>query len=155
MYARNWNEYKSIEDIEKDYSNYLYDEYINKVHSELGDSPNNAWHKEIINTKFKVIDKEKLEETFMITEKRKVTKDRLISFNNELYEVPFKYVGEMIEIRYYVDNIEEMWVYKDNKRCEKCVKLNKKDNAKVVRKNNIDYSKLVNNEEDVMEYGEE
>ena len=34
---------------------------------------------------------------------------------------------------------------------EKCEPLNKKDNSKVKRENNIDYSKLVNNEEDVIE----
>ena len=82
---------------------------------------------------------------------RVVTKDRLVSINNKYYEVPYKYVGSKIELRYYVTNEEEIWVYENNEMKEKCEPLNKKDNSKVKRENNIDYSKLVNNEEDVIE----
>ena len=38
---------------------------------------------------------------------------------------------------------------------EKCSILNKVDNSEVKRKSNIDYSKLVNNEEDVLEMEED
>ena len=151
MYARDWNKYGSIEELEEDYGRYLYDEYINKKHSELGDSPNNVGHKGIENTVYKQIEKEKLEECFMNTVIRVVTKDRLVSINNKYYEVPYKYVGSKIELRYYVTNEEEIWVYENNEMKEKCEPLNKKDNSKVKRENNIDYSKLVNNEEDVIE----
>lgn len=152
MYARDWNKYKSLKELEEDYSKYLYDEYINKIHSELKDTPNNVWHKGILNTKFKQIEKERLEEMFMHSEKRKVGNDRIISFNNILYEVPFKYVGQKVEIRYFVDDIEEIWIYENNKKLEKCVKLNKKDNSKIKRTNNIDYSKMINKEDDVINY---
>ena len=151
MYARDWNKYISIKELEEDYGRYLYDEYINKEHSELGDTPNNVWHKGIENTLYKQIEKEQLEEYFMNTVKRVVTKDRLVSINNKYYEVPYKYVGCKIELRYYTSNEEELWVYENNERKEKCEPLNKKDNSKVKRENNIDYSKLVNNEEDVIE----
>lgn len=153
MYARDWNKYKSIEELERDYSEYLYGEYINKVHSELNDTPNNVWHKGIKDTIYKTIDIEKLNESFMYTETRKVSIDRTISFNNELYEVPYKYVGTIVEIRYYVDR-EEIWIYEKNERKEQCKLLNKKENSKVKRITNIDYSKIVNKEEDVMEVEE-
>lgn len=155
MYARDWNQYKSLEELEKDYGIYLYNEYINKKHSELSDTPNNVWHKGIINTKYKRIEEEKLEEVFMHEEKRKVNVDMTIKFNNVLYEVPYKYVGEEITIRYYVDKIDELWVYEGDERKEKCKKLNKIDNSKVKRVNNIDYTKIINQEEDVIIMGEE
>lgn len=151
MYARDWNKYKNIEELEEDYGRYLYDEYINKIHSELNDTPNNVWHKGIEGTVHKQIEKDKLEEYFMNTVTRVVTKDRLVSINNNYYEVPYKYVGCKIGLRYYASNEEELWVYENNERKEKCEPLNKKDNSKVKRENNIDYSKLVNNEEDVIE----
>ena len=155
MYARDWNQYHSLEELEKDYGIYLYDEYINKEHSELKDTPNNVWHKGIVNTNQRTIEEEKLEEMFMHKETRKVSNDRLISFNNVLYEVPYKYVGQEIEIRYYVGKLEEIWIYEKNERKEKCKILNKKENSKVKRQTNIDYSKMINKEEDVIEVGEE
>lgn len=155
MYNVDWNKFNSIEELEKSYNDYLYSNYINKVHSELEDTPNNVWHDGIKKTIHKRIKSEKLEEAFMHTIERKVTKDRLISVDNKLYEVPYKYVGQTIELRYYVDNINEMWIYENKERKEKCIELNKKDNSEVKRQSNIDYSKLVNNEEDVLEMGVE
>lgn len=155
MYAKDWNKYKSLDDLESDYSKYLYNEYINKKHSELEDTPNNVWHKGIANTKHRRIEEEKLEEIFMHEEKRKVSSDRTISFNNILYEVPYRYVGQEVTIRYYVDKLDELWVYEGNDRKEKCKILNKIDNSKVKRKNNIDYTKIINQEDDVITGEEE
>ncbi len=154
MYARDWNQYHTLEELEKDYGEYLYDEYINKEHRELKDTPNNVWHKGMEKKEQKRIEEEKLEEMFMHKETRKVSNDRIISFNNELYEVPYKYVGQEIEIRYYVGEIKEIWIYEKGDRKEKCKRLNKKENSKVKRENNIDYSKMLNKEEDVIEMGE-
>ena len=155
MYCSDWNKYNSLDELEKDYSNYLYNNYINKIHSELKDTPNNVWHNGIENTIYKTYDEEELNKIFMLTDKRKVNKDRTIVFNNRLYEVPFKYVGTTVEIRYNADDINDLWIFEDNKQQEKCKLLNKKDNAKVVRKSNIDYEKIINKEEDVIDMGDE
>ena len=151
MYSTNWNNFNSIEELEINYNEYLYNNYINKVHSELKETLNNVWHNDIKNTIHKVIEKDKLEEIFMHTITRKVSNDRVISFNNILYEVPYEYVGQEVELRYYVNNEEELWIYNKGKRCEKCNLLDKQSNSKVIRKNSIDYSKIVNNEEEVIE----
>ena len=150
-----WNQFDTIDDLEKNYNEYLYSNYINKVHSELKDTPNNVWHKGIKDTIHKRIKNDKLEEIFMNTIQRKVSNDRIVTINNKLYEVPYKYVGQTIELRYYVEDINEIWIYEKNERKEKCNRLNKRDNSEVKRQSNIDYSKLVNNEEDVLEMGEE
>ena len=47
-----------------------------------------------------------------------------------------------------------MWIYEKDERKSEVRKLNKKENSKVKRENKIDYSKIVNNEEDVIELGE-
>lgn len=151
MYSTDWNKFNSIEELEINYNEYLYNQYINKIHSELKETPNNVWHNDIKNTIHKTIAKEKLEEIFMHTITRKVSNDRTISFNNILYEVPYEYVGQEIELRYYVNNEEELWIYNKGKKCEKCNLLDKWSNSKVIRKNSIDYSKIVNNENDVVE----
>lgn len=155
MYDRDWNKFNSIEELEKDYSEYLYNEYQNKEHRELKDTPNNVWHRGIEDTVYKRIDSKKLEEIFMHTIKRKVSSDRTISINKKLYEVPYKYILQEIELRYYITKEEEIWIYENGERKEKCVSLDKVSNSKVKRKVNIDYSKMINNEEDVIEKEEE
>ena len=43
--------------------------------------------------------------------KRKVSKDGVISIDNELYEVDSIYAGDDVTIRYYINNLDKMWVY--------------------------------------------
>lgn len=139
-----WNSFKTIEDVKKDFSNYLYKEYINTEHSEIKMTPNNKWHNEI--KELKQIDEDKVEEAFMHSRLSKVYNDSTIQINNEKYEVPYKYVGQKIEVRYYVNKPKEIIIYKDGKRCEVCKLVDKKTNSKVYRKNNIDYEKMLNKE---------
>ncbi len=154
MNAIDWNSFKDLEDLEKDYEEYLFNDYINKEHSELKDTPNNVWHKGIENVKWRRLEDEKVEEAFMHEVKRKVSKDGVISINNELYEVSSAYANSEVALRYYINNQDKMWIYEKDKRCEEVSKLNKKENGKVQRVKGIDYSKIVNNEEDVIELGE-
>ena len=139
-----WNEFKTIEDVKDSFSNYLYKEYINKEHSETKITPNNKWHNEI--KELKQLEEEKIEEAFMHSRLSKVYNDSTIQINNEKYEVPYKYVGQKIEVRYYVSNPKEIIIYKDGKRCETCKLVDKKVNSRVYRKNNIDYDKMINKE---------
>lgn len=139
-----WNTFKTIEDIKESFSNYLYKEYINKEHSEIKKSPNNKWHEGI--KEKKTITEEEVEEAFMHSRTSKVYTDSTIHLNNDKYEVPYKYVGQKIEVRYYVSNPKEIIIYKDGKRCETCKLVDVKTNSKIYRKNNIDYEKMLNKE---------
>ena len=140
----NWNEFKTLEDVKESFSTYLYKEYINKEHSETKITPNNKWHNEI--KELRQIEEEKVEEAFMHSRLSKVYNDSTIQINNEKYEVPYKYVGQKIEVRYYVNNPKEIIIYRDGKRSEKCKIVDKKSNSKIYRKNNIDYEKMINKE---------
>ena len=64
-------------------------------------------------------------------------------------------IKENIEIRYYAENKDNMWIYENGKKQEKVKKLDKVANSKIPRKNGIDYSKMINKEEDVIDLGEE
>ena len=142
--CRDWNQYKTIEDVKTDFSDYLYKEYINKVHSETKKTPNNKWHDEITSINKK--EEEKIEEAFMHSKTCKVYNDSTIRINNEKYEVPYKYVGQKIEIRYYVNKEHEIIIYKEGIRYETCKKVDVKTNSKIIRKANINYEKMINKE---------
>lgn len=149
----NWNEIESLEDLNKRYSEYLYSNYINKIHSEKKDTPNNVFHKGIEEIKIEYKGEEEIEEAFMHEIERKVGKDRTIQINNELYEVPVEYKLQKVTIRYYVDNPEEMWIYEGNIKKDKIEKLNKEENSKIKRI--ISYKGIINDESDVLDYEEE
>lgn len=147
MNCTNWNNFKDLEDVEKSYSNYLYQEYTNKEHSETKETPNNRFHSYY--NQIKHMEKEKVEENFMHTRNCKVYNNSTIRLNNETYEVPYKYVGKKIEIRYYVENPNRIWIYNSKgEKQEECRHPNVVDNAKSKRKNNIDYEKIMNQEEE-------
>ena len=139
-----WNSFKTIEDVKNSFSKYLYEEYINKEHSEIKMSPNNRWHKEI--KELKMLEEQEVEEAFMHSKTCKVYNDSTIRINNEKYEVPYKYVSQKIEVRYYVENPKEIIIYKDGKKCEECKKVDVKANSKIRRQNNINYEKMLNKE---------
>ena len=152
MNCTDWNEFKSLEDVEKSFSDYLYSNYINKEHSETKETPNNRFHRYYDRIKRKT--NEEIEEIFMHTRECKVYNNSTIRLNNETYEVPYKYVGKKIEVRYYVEDEKKMWVYVDGKREEECKIPNVNENAKTIRKDNIDYSKIINKEKEAMEMEE-
>ncbi len=154
MYGKDWNLFKSLDDLNKDYNKYLYEQYNNKIHSEIDDTPNNRWHKGIEKINHRTIDNEKLEEAFMHEIERKVNKDRTVNIDNKLYEAPSIYKLQKIKLRYYIKDTEEIWIYENNERKEKLNKLDKQENSEIKR-NFIDYSKIVNDEREVEEYKEE
>lgn len=149
MNCSNWNDFHSIENVKSSLSNYLYDNYINKFHSSTKMTPNERWHKDAEYIKF--LDNDFIDECFLHRTNLKVRKDRTVKFCNEYYELPFKYVGLTVELRYLPEDLNTLFLFEKNKKIMDIFKVNKLDNSKVKRKNEIDYSKAVNDERDVIE----
>lgn len=92
-----------------------------------------------------------INECFLHRTYNKVRKDMTVKFKNEFYEIPFKYIGQTIELRYDPLNLKELFLYENNKQIQIIKKVDKVANSKVKRKNGIDYSKVINNDLDVIE----
>ena len=145
MNCTDWNQFNSLEDVEKSFNDYIYSNYINKIHSETKETPNNRFHNYYERVKHK--SNEEIEEQFMHTKYCKVYNNSTIRMNNETYEVPYKYVGKKVEVRYYVEEPDNVFLYNADGNCEtKCNKPNVVDNSKSIRKDNIDYTKIINKE---------
>ena len=149
MRCTDWNEFKSLEDVNNSLKNFIYNEYINKIHSSTNETPNQRWHNEY--KKIIFLDEKFVDESFLHKETRKVRKDRTIKINNEYYEVPYKYANQEIEIRFDPNNMKEIFIFNDNEKKEKCRLVNKIENSKIKRKNTIDYSKILNDERNVID----
>ena len=149
MRCTDWNNFKTLDDVNESLKTFIYNEYINKKHSSTGETPNERWHneyKKVIFLNYTFID-----DAFLHRINRKVRKDRTIKIDNNYYEVPFKYVDQTIEIRYNPNDLSEMYVFENNQKLEKCSLVDKVSNSKVKRKTTIDYSKVVNDERNVIE----
>ena len=149
MRAIDWNSFKSLDDVKKSLEKFLRENYINKKHSTTKETPNDRWHEDFDLIKYK--SEEEIKEAFLHRTTKKVRLDRTIRFNNEYYEVPYKYVGQTIELRYNPNNLEILYLYEDNKFIEEIRMVDKIANGKSKRTNNIDYSKMINDERDVIE----
>lgn len=152
MRCSDWNRFKSLEDINESLKKFLYNEYINKKHSSTNETPNERWHNEY--DKIEFLEEQFIDESFLHRINRKVRKDRTIKIDNNYYEVPFKYVDKTIEIRYNPNNLNEMYIFDNNEKKETCNIVDKISNSKVKRKNTIDYSKVINDERNVIEMEE-
>lgn len=152
MRNTDWNQFKNLDHIRNSLNIFITKNYINKKHSSTKMTPNDRWHQEY--KKIIFLDENFIEESFLHRTFNKVRKDRTISFKNEYYEVPFKYIGQTIELRYDPNDLSKLYLYENNIKTLDVYKVDKISNSKSKRKNMIDYSKVLNDERDVIEMEE-
>lgn len=139
--STDWNDFSSLEEINIEFINYLNEKYINSLHSSIGTTPRNRYLQD--SDKIKFIPKEILEDHFLHRDSRKVNNDATIQVNKKLFEVPQKYIGQRINIRYLPSDIEEIYIFdRNNKLTDTIYPLKKVDNSKIKRNRVLDYSKV-------------
>ena len=152
MRCTDWNTFNSLDDVRTSLNNFIYNEYVNKVHSVTKMTPNERWHKDYELIQF--LDEDFIDQCFLHRTFNKVRNDRTISFRKEFYEVPFKYVGQTIECRYDPLDTSKLYLYENNKHVCDILQVDKVANGKSKRVNNIDYSKVLNDDRDAIEMEE-
>ena len=92
----------------------------------------------------KLLSEQEIKNTFLYRVIRKVHNDATVSIDKKLYEVPTKYIGSRINIRYDPTNDAEAYIFNENgERLEWILKVNKIDNSKIRRgskKDPVDFS---------------
>ena len=149
MNATDWNEFKSLDDVKESLSEFIHNNYINKIHSVTKETPNSRWHNDY--KKIIFLDNNKIEESFLHRSTHKVRLDRTIKFNNEYYEVPFKYVGTTIETRYDPNDLSILYLYENNERKEELKIVDKIINSKIKRQQSINYKMAINDDRDAID----
>lgn len=147
MNGIDWNNYASLEALNTDFNKYLNEKYSNTTHSSLSITPRERYIQDI--NKIKIMPIEELDNHFLHRVSRKVNNDATISLNCLQFEVPAKYIGQKINVRYSPINFEKAFIFdKYNKICDTVYPLRKVDNSKIKR-NVIDYSKVNGGKENV------
>lgn len=140
MNGINWNEYSSLEALNVDFNRYLNEKYSNSIHSSLSITPRDRFIQDMSRIKF--LSPEEIDVHFLHRVSRRVNNDATISLNSLHFEVPAKYMGQKINIRYSPITLDTAFIFdKDNKLSETIYPLKRVDNSKIKR-NVIDYSKM-------------
>lgn len=128
----NLQEINDIKDLNNLFSIWLDKEYNKAYHSGIDAKPFDKYIASLNNVEINRIAKEELDTAFLVTVKRKVKNDSTVSIFGILYEVPPKYIGKMIELRYQESNPDEINIYENNLPVQKINKVNVFENANFV-----------------------
>ena len=140
--------FQSIDELNKSLNEYVELNYNRAYHNGIKDKPINKFLANIDN--IKRFTEQELRNVFLYRVERKVKNDSTVSIDKEIYEVPSKYIGSKLYIRYDPTNNEEAFIFSENgERLERIVKVNKIDNSKLKRgsKKAVDFSPFSDNKE--------
>lgn len=139
MRGINWSEIESIDELNRMLNDFI-NEYNNKVHSSLKDndknsSPKERWFKD--QDKIRKLDSNQIDEYFLHTAYPKIRSDAIAYINKIEYEVPSKYIGQKIVVKYDFSDRTKAWIYENNQKRENIKIVNKVENSKVKRKETL------------------
>jgi putative transposase len=111
-------------------------EYHHRVHSGTKQPPMDRYLSDLPNVKRREIALHEADSYFYHSVQRTVRNDCTIVFRNREYEVPAKYMGNKIELRFPLDNPEKLSLFENNVQIHTLTKLDKHLNSE----NTIRYS---------------
>lgn len=139
MRGINWSEIKDIDEL-NDMLNDFVNDYNNKIHSSLkiedrNISPRERWFKD--QELIKKIDNNLIDEYFLHTAYPTIRNDAVAHVKGIEYEVPTKYIGKKVTVKYDFEDRSKAWIYSDGKRIEAIHIVDKIANSKIKRKETL------------------
>ena len=129
----------TLEELNRRFWRWLEEDYHRKEHSSLGMTPMDMYFSQTSRVKL-VDDPTILDHLFLKRQMRKVRHDGTISVQNQLFEVPQKYIGQQIEVRFNDDGV---YIYENGLPQDKAKPVNFADNAHVKRERTVSYQALL------------
>jgi transposase InsO family protein len=119
----------SIEELNRLFELWVDKEYNKGYHHGIDMRPMDKYMADIKDTVVKRISQEEFDTAFLRTIKRMVKNDSTISFEGIVYEVPTRFIGKFVEIRYPIDKSDSLTIYEDDKPVCKINRINLVENA--------------------------
>ena len=119
----------SLEELNAAFSIWLLEEYNINTHKSINDTPMDRYLADMPNVSIRSIVPSEADHYFHHKIFRTVKNDSTVTVDNTLYEVPAKYIGKKIEIRYPLDNPEDLRIFEDNAQVAALTKLDKHFNC--------------------------
>ena len=143
MNVINWNDFSSIEELNGSLFKYVEEDYNSKIHSSIKEKPIDKFIRHIDLIKF-IPTKQEIDYIFLYRVNRKARKDATISIQTIFFEVPLKYVGDTLNIRYDPTCMDKAYIFsEENLLLDTIYPVNKIDNSKIRREHNfksVDFS---------------
>lgn len=136
----NWEEFKSLQNLNQSFSSYMNEHYSNVVHSALGMSPKERFYKDSELLKF--VPATELAICFMHTKECRVSNDALIRMDGKSYEVPQQYIRKRITVKFLPSDMSELFLFEDGELTHMVTPVKRIDNAKSKR-NSTDFSQVI------------
>lgn len=136
MNTTDWLTFESLDNLNVRLAKYA-EQYNNTVHSSIKQKPIDKYARYVDRLRF-IPSKQELNFTFLYRVTRTVKKDATISLNGILFEVPLKYVGDKICIRYDPTCLDKAFIFsEDGKLADTIYPVDKIENTKVRREQNV------------------
>lgn len=127
----------TFETLNEKFNTWILEQYNLNEHRGINDTPMDRYLLDMENVKTRSLTEQESEYYFYNTIQRTVKNDSTITVNKTLYETPAKYIGQKIEIRFPLDNPEDLRLFENDKQCAVLKKLDKHLNSEL----KIRYSK--------------
>lgn len=122
----------SLEALNQAFAAWLEKDYNGRVHSAVGMTPLDAYMSQASQVRV-LTDPASLDPLFLRRETRKVRHDSTITIGKRLFEVPPRYIGQSIEVRFESHDLSEVLVCENGAEVARVRPVNLADNAKVKR----------------------
>ena len=143
MNLLNWGKISSLEELNSLLHDYIEKDYHQAKHSSIQSKPIDRFVKHIDNLKF-IHSTRELDFIFLHRVTRKVRKDATISLKSKKFEVPQKFIGDRVNVRFLADSLDKAYLFDDdNQLITDIYPVRKIDNSRIYRgedKNPIDFS---------------
>ncbi len=136
-----------VEQLNHQFDTFIQTIYHRRTHSSLGQSPLKKYQELLSRTTIKRMNHGQLEQFFLSSIKRRVRLDGTIVIKNIYYEVDMKYAGEMVDIRYPVDEPNRFFLFHNDQEVHELKPVDLVANANTPYIS-TSFSKLLQNDED-------
>lgn len=133
LHLIDWDRISSLEELNELLHDYVENIYHRTIHSSIKAKPIDKYIQHIDRIRF-LASKQELDYIFLYRVERRVKNDATIPILNYTYEVPAKYIGERIKVRYDPTDLDKAYIFDDMGICICTIyPLNKVENSKVIR----------------------
>lgn len=145
MNGMDWNKIEDIDDLNEKLDEFVR-LYNNTEHKSIKKTPNKCYFDDSKDIRY--LDEKELEKNFYHSVIRKVDNVGNVKIENRIYEVDYGLKGQKVEFTYNPEDTSKIYYGEQT-----FYLLNRISNSKRRRKKNVDYSKMVNKEnEELLEY---
>lgn len=105
-----------LRNLNEAFAQWIRERYHHRIHHGIDARPIDRYQVSIRSFPRKRVTEEMLDEHFLVTVERTVNKDCTISLNSIYYEVPAKYIGKRVEVKFAQESPGEVFLYDEGAR---------------------------------------